>query len=168
MLKKCLDCAVLSPKVYQAEWVCLNPDCSLFWTVSNGCMHLLSTDRFVQLSSNEPVPQSELKFDQSFLALRKLPEQLRRIPYSIIPEYPSWQCQMNGESIFNRHFWAGACCPRCGRVSCRYVWVFMTLCIFLKLTGHRQKWIVWECPTCKVRTHRRGRPNYSKPFFAQS
>ncbi|KAG8716286.1 hypothetical protein FRC08_009665 [Ceratobasidium sp. 394] len=111
---KCGTCSAVSPKVYQREWVCLNPDCELFWVFSD-----------------EQAQQSEFQFDEGFLSLRELPVQLQRIPYSIIPEYPAWEHQANC-SIFNRNFWAGVCCHRCGRVSCR------------------QRWQIWECPTCKL------------------
>ncbi|KAG8742833.1 hypothetical protein FRC10_000879 [Ceratobasidium sp. 414] len=78
------------PKVYQREWVCLNPDCESFWAFSD-----------------ELVQQNKLQFDEGFLSLRELPIQLQRIPYSIIPEYPPWEYQANNCSIFNRNFWAG-------------------------------------------------------------
>ncbi|KAH7339478.1 hypothetical protein B0J17DRAFT_655314 [Rhizoctonia solani] len=110
---ECEECRTLSPHVYAVGPICLNPDCSSFWK-RNGL----------------PVSQSGLTFNPGFLALRRLPEQLQRIPYPIVPEYPDWQHRKSGESIFNRHYWAGACCHHCGRVSCR------------------QKWQCWECLTC--------------------
>ncbi|CAE6415976.1 unnamed protein product [Rhizoctonia solani] len=109
----CNECRTLSPHVYTLGAICLNPDCSSFWKL-NGL----------------PVPQAGLTFNPNFLVLRALPGQLQKIPYPIVPEYPDWQHRGNGESIFNRHYWAGACCHRCGRVSCR------------------QKWRCWECLTC--------------------
>ncbi|KAG9125118.1 hypothetical protein FRC07_008914 [Ceratobasidium sp. 392] len=112
---KCTVCFSVSPKVYKTEWVCLNPDCEFFWTFTN-----------------ELVPQGELQFDEDFLSIRNLPAQLQSIPYSIVPEYPAWEHQAHNCSIFNRNFWAGVCCHRCGRVSCR------------------QRWQIWECPTCKL------------------
>ncbi|CAE6482338.1 unnamed protein product [Rhizoctonia solani] len=109
----CNECRTLSPHVYALGAICLNPDCTSFWKL-NGL----------------PVSQTGLTFNPNFLVLRGLPEQLQKIPYPIVPEYPDWQHRGNGESIFNRHYWAGACCHRCGRVSCR------------------QKWRCWECLTC--------------------
>ncbi|CAE6435471.1 unnamed protein product [Rhizoctonia solani] len=113
---ECGECQALSPHVYTLGPICLNPDCLSFWKY-NGL----------------PVSQAGLAFNPGFLALRGLPEQLQRIPYPIVPEYPDWQHRKNGESIFNRRYWAGACCHRCGRVSCR------------------QKWQCWECLTCGLR-----------------
>ncbi|KAJ1304435.1 hypothetical protein OPQ81_005582 [Rhizoctonia solani] len=110
---ECNVCLTLSPHVYELGPICLNPDCSSFWK-HNGL----------------PVSQTDLGFNRDFLILRGLPEQLQKIPYTIVPEYPDWQHCKNGEPIFNRHYWAGACCHRCGRVSCR------------------QKWQCWECLTC--------------------
>ncbi|KAG8705378.1 hypothetical protein FRC09_002989 [Ceratobasidium sp. 395] len=112
---RCLACSTVSPKVYRMEWVCLNPDCESFWTLSNGL-----------------APRGELQFDEDFLSIRDLPIQLQKIPYPIVPEYPGWEYQANNCSIFNRNFWAGVCCHRCGRVSCR------------------QRWQIWECPACKL------------------
>ncbi|CUA74464.1 Melanoma inhibitory activity protein 3 [Rhizoctonia solani] len=109
----CRECRTLSPRVYTLGPICLNPDCSSFWKL-NGL----------------PVSQAGLTFNPDFLVLRGLPAQLQKIPYPIVPEYPDWQYRKTGESIFNRHYWAGACCHRCGRVSCR------------------QKWQCWECLTC--------------------
>ncbi|CAE6431560.1 unnamed protein product [Rhizoctonia solani] len=113
---ECRECRTLSPYVYTLLPICLNPDCSSFWK-----------------HQGIPVPQTGLAFNPGFLVLRGLPEQLNKIPYPIVPEYPDWQHRRNGESIFNRHYWAGACCHRCGRVSCR------------------QKWQCWECLTCGLK-----------------
>ncbi|KAF8678112.1 2OG-Fe(II) oxygenase superfamily [Rhizoctonia solani] len=113
---ECIECQTLSPYVYALTPICLNPDCSSFWK-----------------HQGIPVPQTGLAFNPDFLVLRGLPEQLNTIPYPIVPEYPDWQHRRNGESIFNRHYWAGACCHRCGRVSCR------------------QKWRCWECLTCGLK-----------------
>ncbi|KAB5595161.1 hypothetical protein CTheo_1449 [Ceratobasidium theobromae] len=84
-------------------------------------------------ANGQPVQQEGLQFNPEFQELRELPEQLQKIPYPTVPEYPDWQRRRNGESIFNRYFWAGACCHNCGRVSCR------------------QKWQYWECLTCGLR-----------------
>lgn len=115
-LLKCEHCVTFSPPVYRGR-ICLNPDCSLFWLDAN----------------RQPVSQDKLEFNPEFLVLRELPEQLKNIPYPIVPEYPEWQRRRSGESIFNRQFWVGACCHRCGRVSCR------------------QRWQYWRCLTCGLR-----------------
>ncbi|CAE6495846.1 unnamed protein product [Rhizoctonia solani] len=70
----CEECMTLSPHVYAVGSICLNPDCSSFWK-HNGL----------------PVSQSGLTFNPNFLVLRELPEQLQRIPYPIVPEYPDWR-----------------------------------------------------------------------------
>ncbi|KAG9104084.1 hypothetical protein FRC06_005567 [Ceratobasidium sp. 370] len=50
---KCWTCSAVSPKVYQREWVCLNPDCELFWAFRS-CRY--NFKEFRTLSSPNTLP----------------------------------------------------------------------------------------------------------------
>ncbi|KAJ3549725.1 hypothetical protein NM688_g5149 [Phlebia brevispora] len=99
--RTCQLCGYSSPTVYEQGWMCLQPDCPLFWRRENG----------------EEAP-AYLTYSQVFLRpVPLLGESLQ----SIYPSPPGIE-QPSGDVTTTRRFCKGWHCSKCGRLSSRYKW----------------------------------------------
>ncbi|KAF9004804.1 hypothetical protein BDQ17DRAFT_1354723 [Cyathus striatus] len=97
---ECVCCSRKSPRVYQA-WVCLVPDCPLFWKTPSG------------EDLSEP-----LQYNPGFLRLDVLP-QLPPGYESVVPPPPTAPVNGNESEYVPTSGWH---CSKCGRLTCRYKW----------------------------------------------
>lgn len=96
----CSQCQMPTPQVYSQGWMCLYPDCSLFWMMVNG-----------------NYPEGQLSYNADFLALRPLDG----LPVDLLdlrPDLPPTEVPNDVTTTYN--FTRGWHCRSCGRLSCRY------------------------------------------------
>ena len=124
----CTHCRERTPQVYQQGWACLNASCLRFWISVDG----------------SPLPL-QLEYNAQFLQLLPpfvLPSDMRDIR-------PALPVSSAPDGITTTHLFSrGWHCPKCGRLSCRYVpsSISKKFC----LSFRRFKWQHWECMWCKV------------------
>ncbi|KAH0827875.1 hypothetical protein J3R83DRAFT_3502 [Lanmaoa asiatica] len=94
---QCENCQEQSPFIYKQGWMCLNPRCSVFWSIKD----------------EEP---KQLDYREEFLNL--LPQTFDRLPNIIPARVVETSCGVTTTYAFSK----GLHCTKCGRLSCRYKW----------------------------------------------
>ncbi|KAI0762103.1 hypothetical protein BD413DRAFT_484945 [Trametes elegans] len=98
----CTKCHKASPRVFQDEWMCLQPDCPVFWRGPDG------------MAASPDGPTYHPSFLE--LSLRCDHEPME----DIAPLPPATEA---ADGVITSHrFCKGWHCKRCGRLSCRFKW----------------------------------------------
>ncbi|KAF9241593.1 hypothetical protein BU15DRAFT_44647 [Melanogaster broomeanus] len=95
---QCEACLDKSPTVYKQGWTCLNPRCSVFWSINGEEPH-------------------HLEYCEEFL--KPVPQQTRNLP-NIMPDMAVLQTPDPITTTYS--FSKGWHCKACGRLSCRFKW----------------------------------------------
>ena len=102
--KTCVQCTKQSPQIFQEGWMCLNEECTLFWT------------------TNGVEPPAVLNYNARFLEERtKFPEHIKP-PYPLRPDILEDNPGNDPTYAFSQFGWKGIACPRCGRCNHRAHW----------------------------------------------
>lgn len=99
----CVACNQDSSQVYQQGWMCLNEDCTAFWTL------------------NGQAPPMTLIFSASFLKERT-PWPMGIKPFYDLKPAPLIIDEGNPELAYSLASWKGMVCPKCGRCNSRIHW----------------------------------------------
>lgn len=103
--ERCSRCGKASMRVYLQSWMCLQPECELFWKLKNG---------------SEP-QEAELLYDPRFLR-QQTPWPHSSEPQPLRPDLMTLSSSpMLGQNV-SWQAWKGFVCPKCGRCSSREAW----------------------------------------------
>ncbi|PBK79909.1 hypothetical protein ARMGADRAFT_1172179 [Armillaria gallica] len=100
--RKCSNCQLMSPQVYDIGWMCLQSECQRFWVID----------------ASDTVLPEQLKYNLAFLEL--LPNLTLPVTLNIFPPPPP--LVLEGTITTTELFSKGWHCTKCGRLSCRYKW----------------------------------------------
>ncbi|KAL7266780.1 hypothetical protein RUND412_010657 [Rhizina undulata] len=99
--KVCDKCKQSSMHIYEQGWMCVIPECPLFWTIDG----------------NDP-PEN-LTYTANFMNGRTpWPSEICIPPTPLAPPVVSHASMYDGGDV-TRMFWRGMCCPQCGRCNSR-------------------------------------------------
>lgn len=101
---QCPVCCQVSTRIYNEGWMCLQPSCSLFWTID---------------TSNPPAC---LTFHPSFLDFRAVADPDLQPHYSLVPNLLSTISEHEGDASLSRIAWRGIVCPQCSKCISRRFW----------------------------------------------
>lgn len=100
---QCTTCSKKSFRVYEEGWMCLNPKCSLFWTV-NGA------------------PPTDLTFHSTFLNYRTRPDPATVPQSDLAPNFFTTLKDVYSAGSTAREAWRGIVCPKCSQCVSREYW----------------------------------------------
>ena len=101
--QQCVSCGDTYIQILE-RWVCLNAECTKFWTYENG-----------------RVPAADAKYNPAFLKKRTEWPEHQTPPYSLRPKL--FTCKpTDAITAYSKESWAGMCCPECGCCSSRVEW----------------------------------------------
>lgn len=104
--KQCCGCSKESLQVYIQGWMCLQPDCLLFWKLENGSEPqeacLLYDPRFMKQHTQWPHSSEPYELRPELMKINSMPTIGQDVSYAA---------------------WKGFVCPRCGRCNSRESWI---------------------------------------------
>lgn len=102
--EECGFCDQESPQIFQEGWICLNENCSEFWSIDG-----------------EDAP-AELSYDSLFLGERTAWPKNIKPPFSLKPALLETDMGNDAAYAVSRVCWKGMACPKCGRCNSREHW----------------------------------------------
>ena len=100
----CIVCRETYPQVFAQDWICLNPNCAVFWTMDRA------------------EPPTDLSYNIEFLKERKpWPKEIKPA-HDLKPSLLEPSIGDDPAYVYCRAGWKGMACPHCGRCSSRRYW----------------------------------------------
>lgn len=100
----CSECSIVSNRVYEEGWMCLNPKCSAFW----------------RLETTGEAPE-ELHYHTAFVNSREPVDDQIQPESNLVPDLLSSLSQ-NPDASTQRIAWRGVVCPECHKCVSRRYW----------------------------------------------
>ncbi|KAF2029162.1 hypothetical protein EK21DRAFT_36524, partial [Setomelanomma holmii] len=111
----CASCQITSTQVYLNGWMCLQPNCSIFWQFGG------SSPSGTRKTTNEP-NEASLIYDPRFLK-QKTPWPNDDSDYPLQSNSTELSSYSTPGEDTSQAFWAGMVCPECGRCNSRLSWM---------------------------------------------
>lgn len=100
----CITCGQESPQIFQQGWICLNDNCSKFWSMDGKEM------------------PAKLSYDDRFLRERTAWPKEKKLPFSLKPKLLEADLGNDPAYAVSHVCWKGMACPECGRCNSREHW----------------------------------------------